>query len=316
MTIRASKAVGLAVFATAVAAVPAVGTYLRMHAPGAGPAPAAATAATDLRGVWSMYPRGTLGEPIRFYYFHGDGHGLYRYGRVGLNNTHSFEYRVDDQTIALRFRKTGETHELGYRVEPDARDRERQWLVLDADPREQGTARYFRDGGPAEVTDGGSGPTADPGGPGGRMWIDAKRFATGGMAFSLYQLRTPGIDGRGHGWFHRGDFDEWSTEALEYSLADDRMSLHFTLRDERVTTPFRVRAQGERRLLDVGVDPRDFWHHHTYVDIGPSFAASDRLPDRLDRGLRIGWIAESAGSRAGFVQVGMHPTLDPVPAAR
>src|SRR5688500_5790122 len=36
-----------------------------------------------LTGIWSRYEPGGLGAPLRFYYFHGDGHGLYRYGKVG-----------------------------------------------------------------------------------------------------------------------------------------------------------------------------------------------------------------------------------------
>ena len=70
-------------------------------------------AAVELAGLWSRYEGMSEGEPVRFWYFHGDGHGLYRYGRVGYTNTHSFDYTLRGDRVSLRFRKTGEAHELG-----------------------------------------------------------------------------------------------------------------------------------------------------------------------------------------------------------
>ena len=45
------------------------------------------------------------------------------------------------------------------------------------------------------------------------IWIDYRNLATGGAEFHMYQLAATAIDGRGGGWFHRGDFDDWSTES-------------------------------------------------------------------------------------------------------
>lgn len=287
-SIPSAKVFALSTFALAVAAVPAAGTYLGERIEDAIDGQHAdAAAQRDLRGVWSMHPRGTLGDPVRFYYFHGDGHGLYRYGRVGLNNTHSFDYRIEDGAIHLRFRKTGESHAIAYRVEADPQEPGREWLVLDGDPRARQSGRYFRDGGPQEVQADQHTAAADAATPAGRMWIDAARYATGGMGFRLYQFREPGIDGRGHGWFHQGDFDEWSTEAMEYSLADTRLRMHFSLRDETVTSRFELRQDDDRRLMELDVDPRDFWQHHTFVDMGPSFAGWGPVPASLGRGLAL-----------------------------
>jgi hypothetical protein len=251
----------LACYALAVIAVP-VGVWLAVpHATVEAPVEEARDpdAVAQLAGIWWRYERGLEGDPVRFYYFHGDGKGLYRYGRVGLTNTNSFDYDVEDTHLVLRFRKTGEVHRVPFTVE---RKDDRDWLVLADDPREPGGARYFREQpgpiDPHEVA------------PGGHMWIDHKPYATGGAGFALYQFRPAGIDGRGVGWFHRGDFDDWETESLVYRIGDDAIELWFTLRDEHAVTPFTVRNT-EPRMLHLGDDPRDFWHPHDYVDIGKSF---------------------------------------------
>lgn len=228
-----------------------------------------------LAGIWWKQLPDVDGSPVAFYYFHGDGKGLYRYGRVGLSNTHSFDYDVVDGELLLRFRKTGEQHQIAYRTEHEGA---RDWLTLDYDPQEEahGT-RYFREQpGPIDP----HGPidaAADLGpAPAGHMWIDLKRHATGGYAFSMYQFRPAGIDGRGVGWFHRGDFDDWSTESFTYRIANERIDVHFTLADQGELTPFVVET-GQPRTLRLEADPRDYWRGHRYQDMGPSFGSADLL---------------------------------------
>ena len=225
-----------------------------------------------LSGVWSRFEAGGEGDPLRFYYFHGDGKGLYRFGRVGLTYTHSFDYGVEHGRLVLRFRKTGEAHRLSYRVEADTERTGRNWLVLDVDPREPTATRYFRDGEPSRVSP--SIVSASNATPAGRMWIDPARYDTGGMGFGLYQLRESGIDGRGVGWHHQGDFDEWSTESLVYRVVDTRIELWFSLRGDRHTTSFVVREDDRGRTLELTEDPRNFWHRRTFMDMGPSFGWS------------------------------------------
>lgn len=222
-----------------------------------------------LAGIWWRWQPQTEGDPVRFYYFHGDGTGLYRYGQAGLTNTHSFDYRIEDGQLSLRFRKTGREHAIVYRVEQG--DDGRDWLTLETDPEETQSTRYFRERpGPieehAQTIRGELGPA-----PAGHMWIDLQRYATGGMGFHFYQLRPAGIDGRGVGWFHRGDFDDWSTESLVYRITGDRIELWFPLSGERTTTTFRLDGRGKDRSLWLAADPRDFGHHHRYRDAGPSF---------------------------------------------
>lgn len=222
-----------------------------------------------LSGVWRRYEEGTEGKRVRFYYFHGDGTGLYRYGRVGLTNTNSFDYDVRGSTLVLDFRKTGDHHEVPFSLSSGSG--ERDWLELHDDPREPGTTRYFRDS--DEIVRRVPGAEAELGpAPAGHMWIDLREHATGGRAFVMYQLRPAGIDGRGVGWFHRGDFDDWSTESLTYRIVGDRLELDFTLARQREVTSFAVRSDEDgARWLDLHDDPRDFWHPHRYVDMGPSF---------------------------------------------
>jgi hypothetical protein len=235
-----------------------------------------APAAIDpaLVGVWHRYDALAEGDRMRFYFFHEGGFGLYRYGKVGLTNTHSFDYSADSGVLELTFRKTGARHRLPYRTEEQDG---RTWLVLDDDPREEGGARYFK----APTSTSGSCPE-DPVPTasdriGGRLWGEEARYATGGMGFSIYQFQAQAIDGRGVGWHHRGDYDEWTTETLTFRQRGDRLALSFPLRHDGLETAIAVTGAGDDRRLHLADDPRDFWRPHTYRDMGPTFAAA-RLP--------------------------------------
>ncbi len=226
----------------------------------------AAVAHDPLVGLWSAFRPGGDGEPVRFYYFHGDGHGLYRYGRVGATNTNSFDYAVDGDVVTLEFRKTGARHRVHFAIESGDHGRA---LVLDGDPKTGGRARYdlVRPDPVAPHEACAGAPVA------GRMWMDRTGFATGGYGFGLYQLRCAGIDGRGTGWYHRGDFDDWTTESLIYRIAGDRLELQFATGSRLESTPFVV-AGDDVRTLTLTADPRDFWHGHRYVDVGASFGSA------------------------------------------
>lgn len=241
------------------------------------------SAAVDPRlfGVWHRYDALTEGDRMRFYFFHERGFGLYRYGKVGLTNTHSYDYRADGGALELTFRKTGERHRLPYRIEEQGG---RTWLVLDDDPREPGGARYFKapatagaactdlpwEPGPEEPV-----PAASTA-IGGRLWGEEVRYATGGMGFSIYQFQAQSIDGRGVGWHHRGDYDEWTTETLTFRQRGDELALSFPLRHESAATTIAVTGSGDDRRLRLDDDPRDFWRPHTYRDMGPTFACLPR----------------------------------------
>lgn len=241
--------------------------------------PEAAAVDPRLFGVWHRYDALSEGDRMRFWFFHEGGFGLYRYGKVGLTNTHSFNYRVDGDTVELTFRKTGERHRLPFRVEQDGG---RTWLSFDGDPREPG-ARYFHVApASAACTDmpwqpGPAGHAPEASGLlGNRLWGEEVRYATGGMGFSIYQLQPQSIDGRGVGWHHRGDYDEWTTETMTYRQRGDRLALVFPLRHDVAETGFAVTTEGDERRLRLDDDPRDFWRPHTYRDMGPSFACLPR----------------------------------------
>jgi len=273
--------------------------------------PALAAIDPRLVGLWHRHDAVRDGDPLAFYYFHPAGFGIYRYGRVGLTNTHSFDFASDADTLELRFRKTGVAHAPGYHIEDDAHG---TWLVLRGDPREAGAEVRYRRApdpthactyGPLELTSRPSGPDlpsrpsgpdlpSRPSGPdlpsrpfgpdlhttpgpaqalGGRLWGEEQRYATGGMGFAMYQLQPQAIDGRGVGWYHRGDYDEWLTESLTYRQSGDRITLGFTLRHESQLTALEIDETADgTRTLTLAEDPRDFWRAHTYRDMGPSFA--------------------------------------------
>jgi hypothetical protein len=232
-----------------------------------------------LRGMWMRYDSRGEGDPLRFWYFHGDGKGLYRYGKVGLANTHSFDYALTATDahdanapidVSLRFRKRGEAHTLIATIDTDGQG---TWLSFTGDPREPG-ARYRKVGSDLDLESAGAPETsaqAPASAIGDRIWIDYRNLATGGAEFHMYQLAETAIDGRGVGWFHRGDFDDWSTESLTYRIDGDRVELFFDLREEPNTTGFRV-VEGEHgRELWLEADPRDYWAAHRYQDGGRSF---------------------------------------------
>jgi hypothetical protein len=100
----------------------------------------------------------------------------------------------------------------------------------------------------------------------------------------MYQLQPATIDGRGVGWFHEGDFDEWRTEALTYRINGDSLELFFDLNEELGLTRFDVlETGGESRKLRLGEDPRDFWLANEYADAGKSFAAAGVDPVGIQR---------------------------------
>jgi hypothetical protein len=288
----------------------------------------------ELTGLWARWDAPQDGERTRFWYFHGDGHGLYRYGRVGLVNTHSFDYAIDEEVpgvVRIGYRKTGRAHVLEAVI--GTRADGRRTLRLIGDPEDPG-AEYVLVAGRVEQTRselaavtgrpprasapvstippcGSLGaaaavaPSRDGRGLGDRLWIDWQAHAAGGGSFRMYQLAPTAIDGRGVGWFHEGDFDDWSTEAFDYRVVstarptiDERsasgaeivgeLQMQFRLRGEHASTSFVLRdapkadaleegsttADPSTRTLELVDDPRDYWSSHRYLDGGPSFSAS------------------------------------------
>ena len=242
----------------------------------------------QLLGLWRAEEawRGP-GDAMHFYYFHKGGKGLYRYGQIGHNATHSFDWRLEGDRLVLLFRKAGERATTRVAI---VEENGRRVLELADDPRATQPTRYRfvppnlsadldaeATGGPLALPDGEPAvATATPAAMGGRMWIDLRRYATGGMGYSMYQLSEhPAQAGWKIGWHHRGDFDDWTTELLVYRVdggaGGAALRLHFLLRDQAETTPAALSQDRGRRLLTLERDPRDFYARARFVDAGPSF---------------------------------------------
>jgi hypothetical protein len=211
-------------------------------------------AAVSLEGLWARTDGDLPEHGVRFYYFHTGGKGLYRYGRKHLNTTESFDWKVDGDRLGLRFRRTGETHSVGFSVEGDV-------LTLHDDPREPHATRYRKKRGPMR----GGGDDL------GRMWTHVETYVDKSYRFRIYQLHEPDESGRGIGWFHDGDYDNWSTESLDYRIADGRMTLRFHERDESHTTEITRGTKKGQRTITLTNDPRNYWQRRTYADAGRSF---------------------------------------------
>ena len=238
----------------------------------------------QLLGLWNWVPDLPEGHPpprkdlVRFYYFHEGGIGLYRYGRRGFNNTNSFDWQRNGDELWLKFRKTGATHKISFRLQNNGEE-----LSFQDDPRELGQARYRRARGPVDAQIQFWPATAmarlgdamdDKPTLSGHMWIDVKAYETGGMGFSMYQFAPAALDGRGVGWHHRGDFDDWSTETLHYRVEKNALHLKFDRNGEIHRTPFWL-EQKEHTLLQVHSDPRNWWQRSEFALMGRSFAAAE-----------------------------------------
>ena len=226
--------------------------------------------AERIRGMWSKFTPGNDTDPTRFYYFHDGGIGLFRYGKRGLNQTNSYTYQVDDKTIRFRMVKSGDVFESEYSVDKEGNA---TWLTIKRDPRMGGEQRYKYVPAPAKVGYG-YGANADKDHPFARLWIQTSKDSKGQETFRLYQLEAPTLDGRGIGWYHEGNYEDWTTEALSYRKTDGKLELYFPVRDERITTRMNEgRGQDGKRFIHLAEDPRNFWHPRSYKDGGPGFTA-------------------------------------------
>jgi hypothetical protein len=241
---------------------------------GHGDAPDAA-----LTGIfYSVTPeKDVLTSDVRFYYFHGNGIGLLRYGKVGLNNTESFHYKTQDDVLSLRFNKTGQGMQTRYVI---AESEGKTTLAL-PDFVHQDDRELIKEPAPnLSVMNWPQGKSLD------RMWTMLQQSVDGSISFKMYQLRKADDTGHGEGWYHEGDFDNWYTERLDFHRGETEMMFHFGLRDEKAQTPYMHVTDAPTPMLVFEKDPRHFWTTTHYVDGGESFSVfqSAALHDLLFHG--------------------------------
>ena len=238
--------------------VPALGAWVKVLPDASTKTASYERSEAPILGLWSRFQPTKEGDPQRFYYFHNGGIGLFRYGRMGLTYTQTFQYDLEKKVIRITFNKTGEKHDVPYVIEGDR-------LTLAADPKMGGAQTYTkRRFGSAPGYHAFDHPLA-------RLWTEKTTDGKGGVGFRMYQLQAPTIDGRGVGWYHEGDFAEWSTETLQYRRTGDQLSLHFPVRNESHVTELAEGQTDGVRTLHLNEDPRNFWHPRTYLDGGPGF---------------------------------------------
>lgn len=245
-------------------------TKAEKPAPVASAPTAVPEAKLQLSGLWE---RTDLPEKddVRFYFFHPSGIGLYRFGKLGLNHTHMFRYVQAGSKLAIVFSRSGEHHEM---TVSQRRRGEASFITLSDDPREGGKAMsYRRRPMPnAQDLDFDAAPTGFD-----RMWIHTLRSQKGADAFAMYQFQKPDASGRGNGWFHHGDYDEWTTESLNYVKRGQTLELNFELMRQRTQTRFELSRSADGRLLRLERDPRGFWQQRRFLDQGPSFAMAHSM---------------------------------------
>ena len=207
-------------------------------------------------GLWAQYVPKNAGDPERFYYFHKGGIGLFRYGRRGLTYTQTFRYDVNAKTLKLVFIKSGERFKIPYSIQKDQ-------LTLGADPKMGGEQTYTKRPPQPVPAMAGAHPLA-------RMWTKRVVDRKGNVEFRTYQLQAPGPQGRGTGWYHEGDEEEWSTESFSYHRTADWIALSFPVRKEHVVSNVEEGKDGRIRTFTLVEDPRNYWHRRTYRDEGPT----------------------------------------------
>jgi hypothetical protein len=213
-------------------------------------------------------------DEMHFYYFHKGGEGLYRYGQVGHNQTHSFDWTLAGDRLELFFRKAGERASTRFTLREE---NGRRTLELAADPRAPVRTRYHLQPSNLEIEgplalDGPPSSEGSRGDPRLRMWMHLQHYATGGHGFVMYQLSGhPAQPGWRVGWFHRGDMDDWTTELLGYRLSQDTMQLRFVLEGKEYSTPATFFFGAEGNQLFLTRDPRNFLARTALRDAGPSF---------------------------------------------
>lgn len=233
----------------------------------------------NLTGIfYSVTPdEADLKSPIRFYYFHGNGIGLLRYGKVGLNNTESFHYETDSDVLSLKFNKTGQVVQSRYALS----EAEGKTTLSLPDFVQQSDRELVKERNPnLAFMNWPQGKSMD------RMWTYLQQSVDGTMSFKMYQLRKEDENGHGEGWYHEGDFDNWYTERLDFHRGDTDMMFHFGLRDEKAQTPYVHVTDAPTPMLVFEKDPRHFWTTTHYLDGGESFSVfqSAAMHDMLFHG--------------------------------
>jgi hypothetical protein len=234
--------------------------------------PAEVPARAKLRGIWDRVETGN-GPPVQFYYFHTDDNGLFRFGSSALNHTEMFRTRWRWSGLEIAFRKTGETHVTRVRTKTDRNGR--RVLILESDPRNGGKKTRYRrraDGGPRLTATPGAHENKDPFA---RMWMHRRELAKGATDFRIYQFRPAGENRHGEGWYHFGDFDEWTTESLQYYRGERGLHLRFVQRGEEAFTKASVREDRGQKVLRLDADPRYFGRGSDYVDAGPNLMTTE-----------------------------------------
>lgn len=245
-------------------AVPLLVGWLRLD-------PEEAPARLALQGIWDRVDAED-GPPVQFYYFHTDDSGLYRFGSTDLNHTEMFRHRWRRGGLEIVFRKTGERWVSAVHEAKDAAGG--RVLVIESDPRNDGRPTRYR-------LRTGAGPRLEAAGPVpgskdgfARMWMHRRDLVKGRLDFRIYQFQPASESGHGTGWFHHGDFEEWTTESLRYHRGDKGLHLHFIQRDEWGYSSFEVAERDGRRLLRLERDPRYFGRASEYRDAGPTLMMS------------------------------------------
>jgi len=228
-----------------------------------------------LFGLWTEREVAGPSDEMRFYYFHKGGKGLYRYGQAAHNQTSSFDWKLDGDKLDLYFRKTGEKAVTRFVL---GGEKDKRTLTLVDDPRGAPNTRYrykptlldAETFGPLSLLD--ARATDESNAIVGRMWIDMKHYATGGRGFVMYQLSEhTAAPGWYYGFYHRGDFDDWTTENLFYEPLPSALRLHFILRGDELVSPIELGNDRDARTLSITRDPRNFLARTRLRDAGRSF---------------------------------------------
>ncbi|NJK88554.1 MAG: hypothetical protein HC923_03580 [Myxococcales bacterium] len=246
---------------TACLLAPLLGGWLTLDEPNAGP--------RHLRGIWDREGASDL-KRVDFYYFHQGDLGLFRFGTTDRNHTEMFRFKKTWRGLEISFKRTGERafSKMQLVERPDGR----RALVLESDPRNGGrrTTYVHRAAPTSQLVPAAKDDFA-------RMWMHRRPRLHGGLDFRIYQFQPANASGHGRGWYHEGDYDEWTTESLTYHKGQDTLHLRFDEPREIAASPYQLNRSRKAAVLGLDADPRWFGRPSRFEDTGPTLM--DNEPD-------------------------------------
>ncbi len=256
----------------------------------------------QLFGLWDLSrSEKPSSKSERYYYFHpepnskGQYIGLYRYGTKTLNATRSFTWSLKNNEVKFVMNNTKHKYRSEVKVTKSGRIRHAKF-VLQNDPFNLGEKSTFKLR-PMEASNDlndvvrtldlarnipfresmlEAHPMLQSSSKLARVWFDFQDKNR--QRFRMYQFARNNPSDVNRGWYHEGDFSDWTTETFEYTThtkrdGSEEFVFKFLDRKQKAKAKFKIESKGEKNSIIIVNDPRNYGLTTRYSDEGPSFMA-------------------------------------------